>query len=91
MIISKLLKILFVSLFIFSVGASAVPSTGDSCGCHTNCSSLKVKEPSWWGWLTKQNSSQFHFFDLIELLNRDDNSELSVKQDKTKAKQQVKS
>lgn len=91
MIVSKLVKVIFFSTLAFSVGVCALPSAASTCSCQTTCSTLKVNEPSWWDWLTDQDSSQFHFFDLIELLHKEDARELSVKQNKFEEKRQAKS
>jgi hypothetical protein len=92
MIISKCKKVIVISSLIFSVGVLAVP-VDQGCGCKATCSSVaeKVKEPSWWNWLTKQNSAQFHFFDLIELLNKDENDLSAKHNDFDDEQQQVKS
>lgn len=62
-------------------------TAGTDCNCNRGklvlegCKASKAKEPSWWGWLTTNRSSQLHFFQLIELLH----SQQEPMQDKTAA------
>ena len=86
MIISTFKKLLLVGSVSLCMTAMAMP-TNLSCSCSetkaidSSCAVQTVDGPSWWGWLTKNRSSQFHFFDLVELLN---NSDKLVTTDKTK-------
>ena len=90
MSISTIKKILIVSSVTVCMTAIAMPANL-SCGCShakaisVNCTSATVNKPSWWSWLTKNESSQFHFFDLVELLHVNSDVDTSNKQQLDKA------
>lgn len=73
---------LFLATISVSVSALAVPAN-PSCKCSSQaamaaCKKAEVSNPTWWRWLTNGSSSQFHFFDLIELLNDSDKDKVAV-------------
>ena len=84
MIISTFKKALLLGSFTICMTAAAMPANL-SCGCNDTkaikmgCDAKSVNGPSWWGWLTNNHASQFHFFDLVELLHDD---EVSYENDK---------
>jgi len=86
MIISTFKKVLLIGSVSICMTAVAMPANM-SCSCNDskaiagNCDVTTVSGPSWWTWLTKNRSSQLHFFDLVELLH--DNDEVMTT-DKTK-------
>lgn len=75
MIISKIKILLLVSTISFCSAVAAMP-TSSQHGCNQKtekATAAKINSPSWWNWITGgKNASQFHFFDLIELLHKDD-------------------
>jgi len=77
MIISTFKKALILGSFTICMTAAAMP-VNLSCGCsdkkaiQKTCNVKNVNGPSWWGWLTNNQTSQFHFFDLVELLHDDE-------------------
>lgn len=81
MIISKTKSIAFLALLVSSSTFSMTP---DNCKCKTQqlkvaeCSIKQTNGPSWWNWLTSNESSQFHLFQLMELLHTNDSSDSSV-------------
>ncbi len=77
MIISGFFKYALIST-IFVIIALTVSADSYQCqdvgDISEQCKTSNVKEPTWWGWLTDTNTTQFHFFDLIELMYDDDSS-----------------
>jgi hypothetical protein len=77
MITSKLSKVIILSAIIAGVFTS-VCATDENCGCEltsqNTCKPSEVKSPTWWSWLTDSTSTQFHFFELIELIYSDENT-----------------
>lgn len=81
--------IIFTALL--TLAASSIANAGsvnDNCNCKkkqltTGCDKPVVNSPSWWGWLTNSSDFQFHFFDLIELLN-DENDKVVMSRKKPK-------
>jgi hypothetical protein len=69
-------KLLLAIGLLFAGSALAIPTVG--CSCKSNaldaqvCQQKRAQGPSWWGWITNNKSSQFHFFQLIELLHTND-------------------
>lgn len=74
MIISKVKVIILVSSVSFcSAGLAMTKSNTGGCNQAVEQQPTKVNSPSWWNWITgSNNGSQFHFFDLIELLHKND-------------------
>lgn len=75
---------LFVATLSVGTSAIAVPAN-PSCKCNSeaamvNCKKAEVANPTWWRWLTNGSSSQFHFFDLIELLHDSDKNKVAAQQ-----------
>ena len=84
MIISKT-KLFAIAILFTATTAIAVPT--NMCGCPTQkanfetCNATvidKEKSPTWWNWLTNNKSSQFHFFQLMELLHHNDTKDTSA-------------
>ena len=77
MITSKLSKVIILSTILFGVFTS-VCANNSECSCEltlqNTCKEADVKTPTWWSWLTDSKSSQFHFFELIELIYSDENT-----------------
>ncbi|NVK25168.1 MAG: hypothetical protein HWE10_09600 [Gammaproteobacteria bacterium] len=77
MIISKtklLTTSILFSTFIASA-AFAAPSEVKFNDCQAKIMEAnKQKSVTWWAWLTNNQSSQFHFFQLMELLHGDDDA-----------------
>lgn len=78
MIISNTKKVVLASLLVTASGVFAVP-VNSSCGCpssdeQVSCEPAQVQSPSWWDWLTSNKSSQFHFFQLMELMHNGDSN-----------------
>lgn len=71
-------KLTFAGFVVFASSAFAT----SECECNSNkvklssCETQQVPTPTWWNWLTKNNSSQLHFFQLVELMHT---SEVEVK------------
>ncbi|MDC2889071.1 hypothetical protein [Psychrosphaera algicola] len=65
-----------VSTVIFCSATTAATVSNVNCECaqkQNGCEAPKAQSPSWWNWITgNKNGSQFHFFDLIELLHNSD-------------------
>lgn len=85
-------KVIIVLSMLISSSAFAIE--GSSCDCYKadiefrECQKPKVQSPTWWDWLTNNESSQLHFYHLIELLHTEDNevkeSTVAVNQKKPK-------
>lgn len=96
MTVSYIQKVLLVSTVVFCSATAAAANISDvSCECaqkQNTCEPAKAQSPSWWNWITgNKNGSQFHFFDLIELLHNSDkvaavqNGEIEGEDDKSNA------
>ncbi len=75
MIRFKPLQFVIATLFLAGVGlsvnADALPCLHEGTD-HKDCQLSEVKKVTWWGWLTDNKTTQFHFFDLIELMYADE-------------------
>ena len=78
MIISKYKKTLGVSLVLFLTVTFTIFNTIEH-SCYNNkvfsiteCAMTEVNNPSWLNWITSYKSSQFHFFQLLELIHVND-------------------
>lgn len=64
-------KLTFAALVVFASNALAT----SECECNSNrvklssCEAQQEPTPTWWNWLTKNNYSQLHFFQLVELMH----------------------
>ena len=80
---SSMLKTAII-IGLLSVGTQALAMPNNSsCKCSnkaavTSCNKAEVANPTWWRWLTDGSGSQFHFFDLIELLHNSDDDKVAV-------------
>ncbi len=78
MITSNLSKLAIAATLVAGVLVSVCANDID-CGCEVSatnqCQLAEVKKPTWWGWLTDNKSTQFHFFQLIELIYGNGDSE----------------
>ncbi|MDA8621830.1 hypothetical protein N9L48_04205 [Psychrosphaera sp.] len=54
-----------------TVNADDLPCLNETNENNT-CEQAEVKKVTWWGWLTDNKTTQFHFFDLIELMYADE-------------------
>jgi len=78
MIISKYKKKLAVILvFTLAVTFTIFNITEHSCYNNkvfsiTECATAEINNPSWLNWITSYKSSQFHFFQLLELIHVND-------------------
>ena len=85
----KPLKFVAASLFFVGIGLS-VNADGISCLTEkeevTEFSPVVVKKPTWWGWITDSNTTQFHFFDLIELMYGEETNKYPEFSDNTPSK-----
>lgn len=85
MIISKFKIVAMTITLVFCLKVNAMSNTGCECSQTAEvCSpSSNTKSPSWWNWIMgSKNGSQFHFFDLIELLHTDDKIETTKREPK---------
>lgn len=70
-------KKLIIVLSIF-VTSNAFAMKDDRCACHkaeikfSECQPEKPQSLTWWDWLTNNESTQLHFYQLIELLHTTD-------------------
>lgn len=78
MSISKYKKTLIVSILLTVASVPTVFNSTDE-HCYSNklfsineCTIAVVDNPSWWHWITSYKSSQFHFFQLLELIHVND-------------------
>jgi len=79
---------LIIAVMLFSASA-AVASPINTLGCNSQNSDALMKQvstaesrdksPTWWNWFTSNESSQFHFFQLMELLHSNDDKVTSAK------------
>ena len=96
MIISKT-KVITIAILFSATAALAKPIS--NCGCASTTSQVNIsscnmtevskdKSPTWWNWLTSNESSQFHFFQLMELLHSNDDNITSVNLTDTQSDEQ---
>jgi hypothetical protein len=76
--ISKYKKIIGVTLVLTLATVFTVFNITDN-SCYSNkvfsineCTTAKINTPNWWNWITSYKSSEFHFFQLLELIHVND-------------------
>lgn len=71
----KYTKLIALSAVLFSVTLFKVPVIKEyACQATSKftdgkCSPTQVQSLNWWDWLISSESSQFHFYQLLELLH----------------------
>lgn len=71
----KPLQFVIVTLFFAGIGLTVNDSALDCLDEaieRADCQLAEVKKLTWWDWLTDNKTTQFHFFDLIELMYADE-------------------
>ncbi len=74
-------KLIIVLSMLLSSNAYAMKD--DGCACNkvdikfTECPKAKVQSVTWWDWLTNNESTQLHFYQLIELLHTTSDGEVN--------------
>lgn len=81
---SKYIRLITLSAILFSVTLFTVPVVKsymcqkDSSFPSTDCPVDQAKTTSLWDWIISSKSSQFHFFQLLELIHNYDNVSGSI-------------
>lgn len=76
--LAKYKKILGVTL-VTTLAVTFTISNITEHSCYSNkefsiaeCATAEINNPSWLHWITSYKSSQFHFFQLLELIHMND-------------------